>query len=86
MQIVGPYGVSTVASMQENAVLDLEDLYMMVERVRVGKRVNGGQGVALCSDSSGSTFILAAGLHKSRNLTFVTVNSQCQWDAGSRGW
>ncbi len=44
MQIVGPYGVSTVASMQENAVLDLEDLYMMVERVRVGKRVNGGPG------------------------------------------
>ena len=33
--------------MQENIVLELEDLYMMVERVREGKRVNGGEGVSM---------------------------------------
>ncbi len=32
--------------MQENIILELEDLYMMVERVREGKRVNGGEGVS----------------------------------------
>ena len=52
MQIVKPYGVSAAASMQENIVLELEDLYMMVERVREGKRVNGGEGVTLCGGSS----------------------------------
>ncbi len=46
MQIVGPYGVSAAAAMQENIILELEDLYMMVERVREGKRVNGGEGVS----------------------------------------
>ena len=52
MQIVEPYGVSAAAAMQENIILELEDLYMMVERVREGKRVNGGEGVSLCSGSS----------------------------------
>ena len=47
MQIVEPYGVSAAAAMQENIILELEDLYMMVERVREGKRVNGGEGVSM---------------------------------------
>ena len=38
--------------MQKSIVFELEDLYMMVERVREGKRVNGGEGVALCGGSS----------------------------------
>ena len=33
--------------MQKSIVFELEDLYMMVERVREGKRVNGGEGVVV---------------------------------------
>ena len=33
--------------MQKSIVFELEDLYMMVERVREGKRVNGGEGVSM---------------------------------------